>query len=210
MNEVGAGATSGALQWGTVGFMVGGPAGAIVGGIAGGIAGGIVGGKARKARKFARKAAKIQQQREANAAEAQFLQYIREGRMTRASSLAASEVYGINTSSLSTSALSSVGSQLGYNIQFLGEDRRLYQKYKKYMSLAGRAAQAYQTLTSLQNTITSLGMSAAKAGLIGGGAEEWKPSSYGTSQYATQSVSTVGSSIAGSLGGPAGIQIPTF
>lgn len=202
MNEVGAGATSGALQWGTVGFMVGGPAGAIVGGIAGGIAGGIVGGKARKARKFARKAAKIQQQREANAAEAQFLQYIREGRMTRASSLAASEVYGINTSSLSTSALSSVGSQLGYNIQFLGEDRRLYQKYKKYMSLAGRATQAYQTLTALQNTITSLGFSYATAQMAGGnqgggagtntGGLEWDPSSWGTN-----AVNIVGSSITG-------------
>lgn len=183
MNEVGYGATSGAIQGAVVGGMIGGPAGAVAGGIIGGISGGIGGSKARKARRFARKAAKIQQQRESNAAEAQFLQYIREGRITRASSLAASEALGINTSSLSTSSLSSIGSQLGYNIQFLGEDRRLYQKYKKYMSLAGRAAQSYQTLTSLQNTITSLGMSFAKSGLAGGGEEapqEWDPSSYGT------------------------------
>ena len=189
MNEVGYGATSGAIQGAAVGFAVGNVPGAIIGGIAGGISGAISGGKARKAAKFARKAAKIQQQREANAAEAQYLQYIREGRMTRASSLAASEALGINTSSLSTSALSSVGSQLGYNIQFLGEDRRLYQKYKKYMSLAGRATQAYQTLTALQNTITSLGFSYATAKMAGGnqggggtntGGLEWDPSSYGT------------------------------
>lgn len=183
--EAGLGATQGALQTGASGAVAGlgveaalvaaglvaGPvgwAGLAIGAVAGAVAGGSLGfmggSKARKAAKYARRAARVQQEREANAAEGQMLQYIREGRIARASSQAAANAYGISTSSLETSALSSVGSQLGYNIDYLAEDRRLYDLYSRYMRKAGRAAQQYQQLLALNSSVSSLLQTAGSLG----------------------------------------------
>ena len=171
-NEVGIGAITGGIQLGTSGGLLGaglvaaelvsGPVGwGILAGSAvlGGITGGFGDSKARKSKKYAKKAAAIQMQRESNAAEATMLQYIREGRITRAYSASSADTLGISSSSLSTSSLSSVGSQTGYNLQYLANDRRLYILYSVYMSKARKAAQAYQTTLSLQGAASSLATS---------------------------------------------------
>lgn len=167
--EVGMGATTGGLQMGAAGGALGaglvaagivsGPVGWAIlgaGAIAGSLMGGFGGSKAKKSRKYAKKAAAIQQQREQNEVGAQYLQMIRQGRITRAASQAGSSTAGISTSSLATSALSSIGSQLGYNIGYLAEDRRLYSLYSSYMKKAGKAAQAYQNTLALQSGISGL------------------------------------------------------
>lgn len=176
--EVGIGATTGGMQLGAAGGVLGaglfaaelvsGPVGwgiAIGGAALGALSGGFGGSKARKARKYARRAARVQQQREANAAEATFLQQIREGRITRAASSASAAALGISTSSLSTSALSSIGSQTGYNMQYLAEDRRLYSLYSRYMRKAGRAAQDYKNVMALQSATSKLAMTAGSFAL---------------------------------------------
>lgn len=155
--------TTGALQGATAGastgFMFGGPVGAgigsIVGGVIGGI-GGIFGGKkAKKAKKYMKKASAIQSEREQNMTADQFRQMLRTARTARAGSMAASIASDITTSSLSTSALSSIGSQAQYNVQFLAEDRRLYSLYKTYMEKAGQKANDYT------NTMNLISMGAA-------------------------------------------------
>lgn len=170
--EVGIGATTGGMQLGAAGGILG--AGLVAAGLVSGpvgwgilgagaaigaITGGFGGSKARRSKKYAKKAAAIQMQRESNAAEATMLQQIREGRITRAYSTASADALGISSSSLSTSSLSSIGSQTGYNLQYLANDRRLYSLYSAYMSKAGKAAQAYQTMLSLQGAASNLAMS---------------------------------------------------
>lgn len=144
------GAASGAMIGAALGTTVFPVVGTIIGGAiglgAGLISGGFSGSKARKANKYAKKAAAIQLERERNMTEAQMLMDIRRGRITRASSQAEVDTLGLGTSSLSTSALSSIGSQLGYNLEFTANDRRLYELYSNYMKRAGKAAQAYQNI----------------------------------------------------------------
>lgn len=174
-NEVYMGAVSEGVQGAATGAKVGGAfgggygaaIGAIIGGAIGTTVGAFGGSKARKARKYAKKAAAIQQQREKNETYALMLQQIREGRITRASSLASSSALGIATSSLSTSALSSIGSQLGYNLQYTAEDSRLYDMYKLYMKKAGKAAQKYQTIMAFGNLAKSVANGVADAKLDG-------------------------------------------
>lgn len=151
----GTGALEGATAGASIGS-VGGPIGSAIGGVVGGVLGGLGGlfggKKAKKARKYAKMASNIQSQREANMVADQYRQMLRTARVARAGSMAASISSGIETSSLSTSALSSIGSQAQYNVQFLAEDRRLYSIYKQYMEKAGQAANAYQ------NTMASLSL----------------------------------------------------
>lgn len=145
------GATAGASTGATVGA-AGGPfgagVGALVGGAIGAIGGFLGGRKAKKAKKYLQKASAIQSQREANSVADQYRQMLRTARVARAGSLAASLSSGIETSSLSTSALSSIGSQAQYNVQFLAEDRRLFSIYKRYMEKAGQLANDYQNIMS--------------------------------------------------------------
>ena len=199
--EVGLGATTGGLQMGAAGGVLGaglvtaglvsGPVGWAMLGIGAGlgaISGAFGGSKAKKSKKYAKKAAAIQQQREQNAVEAQYLQMIRQGRATRAASQAGAAYAGIATSSLSTSALSSIGSQLGYNIEYLAEDRRLYSLYSNYMKKAGKAAQAYQTTLALQSGVSGLMMSAGSM-FKAGSPTPWKPGT-GTTEVASQETQT--------------------
>lgn len=145
------GATAGAATGATVGA-AGGPFGAGLGALVGGAIGAIGGlfgsKKAKKAKKYLKKASAIQSQREANSVADQYRQMLRTARVARAGSLAASLSSGIETSSLSTSALSSIGSQAQYNVQFLAEDRRLFSIYKRYMEKAGQLANDYQNIMS--------------------------------------------------------------
>lgn len=127
-----------------------GPWGAGIGAVIGGALGIAAGNKANKAKKNLQRATAVQTEREQNAVEAQYRQLLREARIRRAGSLAASVASGISTSSLTTSALSSIGSQGKYNVDYLSEDRRLYSLYRSYMEKAGQQVNDYQAL--LQTT----------------------------------------------------------
>lgn len=156
-----AGAAAGAAMtsWSGPGAIIGAAVGAVVGGIGGAI------GLGNKAKKAAKRARAIQQERERNAEGAQYLAMIRQARLARAGSLAASTTYGIATSSLATSALSSIGSQSQYSVQFTANDERLLELYKKYAKKAGTYSKAAQTtLTTGQIAGTVLGTVGAFAG----------------------------------------------
>lgn len=144
--SVGYGASQGAMAGSVFG-----PWGAAIGGAVGGIMGGIMGKKAKKAKKYQRMAAAVQSEREQNAVQAQYIAQLRQARMARAGSMAGALTSGIETSSLSTSALSSIGSQAQYNVQYTAEDRRLFNLYSQYMQRAGANLDTYKSLyTGLQ------------------------------------------------------------
>lgn len=154
---IGAAATS----WSGPGALIGAAVGSVVGGIAGSI------GLGNKAKKYAKRARRVQQERERNAQGAQYLSMVREARMARAGSLAASASYGIDTSSLATSALSSIGSQSQYSVQYTANDQRLLELYKKYLKKAGaysKAAQTTLTAGQISGTLFSMGAAYASAG----------------------------------------------
>lgn len=146
---VGTSAIAGGAQGAAIGAKMGGGWGALIGGIVGtGV--GLVGGTYQaKSSSYSKKAQAIQREREANEVEARYLQMIRQGRIARSSSLAASTSAGLSTSSLSTSALSSIGSQLGYNIQYLANDRRLQDLYNYYMRKAERASNKFKLIDTI-------------------------------------------------------------
>lgn len=131
MSEKNKGAASGAVQGAassaSLGFAVGGPLGAVIGGIAGGIVGGIGGAIAGKhgdkAKKYMRMAQMVQQQREREAYRQQYLSVLRQGRIQRASSLAAAVAMGIEGSSGAQAAVSSIGSQIANQVEYMSVDR---------------------------------------------------------------------------------------
>ena len=147
----------GAAQGAAAGSVFG-PWGTAIGGAIGGIMGGVMGRKAKKAKKYQRLANQVQSEREQNAVQAQYIQMLREARINRAGSMAASLNLGISTSSLSTSALSSIGSQAQYNVEYLANDRRLFNLYSMYMQRAGANLDTYKSLyagLSILPSITS-------------------------------------------------------
>lgn len=177
------GVGSGAVAGASIGFVVGGPAGAATGLLIGAAAGATVGtisgalggSKKAKSKKYTRMAQAVQLQREQNATQNEYLQQIRQARIARADSMQSAVGAEISTSSLSTSALSSIGSQLGYKLDYLAEDRRLYDLYASYMRSAGKYADQYQTISA----ITTTGFNALETG-----AKVYK--SYKTKQQAPQ------------------------
>lgn len=151
-------ATAGGIVGGIFGGPWGAAAGAAVGGQVGASIGGLFGGKSakKKARRAYEAAMAVQKQRETNAAEEQSLQQIRETRIARATSLAESAYAGIATSSLTSSALSSIGSQSTHNMQYYANDRRLYELYAMYMEEAGQYAGAYQSIMGTANLYSGI------------------------------------------------------
>lgn len=151
------GVTSGAAAGATFG-----PWGAAIGAVVGGALGIASGNKANKAKKNLQRATAVQTEREQNAVEAQYRQLLREARIGRAGSLSASVASGISTSSLTTSALSSIGTQGVYNVNYLAEDRRLYSMYRRYMEKAGQQVNDYQALLQTTTLLEPLATSAKK------------------------------------------------
>lgn len=162
------GAKTGAKYGGGWGAAIGGIIGTVVG-VGFGYA---EGRKAKKYSKYMKAAQQIQAEREQNATEATFLQMIRQARVARSVSQASSAYAGISTSSLATSALSSIGSQGMYNVQYLANDRRLFDLYSSYMRKAGKAAEQYKTLQAYSDMSLYI---AKAAGSFGGSGSEWKP-----------------------------------
>lgn len=165
MASVGAGAATGAAI-GSVIPGIGTLAGAAIGSAIGGIAGSI--GLGNKAKKNAKRAKRLQQERERNAEADTYLQMIREARQARAGSLAYSTAYGLASSSLATSAMSSIGSQSQYSVQYLANDQRLVKKINNYLKKAATYAKASQTtLATGQLASMAFGVGAAASAAAG-------------------------------------------
>jgi len=182
VGTVAGGATAGAIVGSYIMPGVGTLVGAAVGSAVGGIAGSL--GIGKSAKKAAKKATWIQQEREQNAEDAYYLQLIREARMARSGSLAASTSYGLATSSLASSALSSIGSQSQYSIQYTANDQRLVNLYNFYMKKAGKYAKAAQT-TLATGQIASMAFGVAGA-FAGAGAAAGSAVNAGTTVGATE------------------------
>lgn len=129
--------------------------GAVIGGALGGIVGGITGSKSDKSAYYQRLAAQVQRQRAYNQAYAQQLQYVRQVRSARATSLVQSAASGIADSSLGQGALDSIGSQSAYSLQTLGEDMRLNELYNTYMSKAKKSLDSANTISQYANLLMS-------------------------------------------------------
>ena len=141
LSGVGAGAATGAAIGSIIpgiGTVIGAGIGAMVGGLAGSI------GIGKKAKKNAKRARAIQIEREQNAQDAQYLTMVRRARMARSGSLAASTAYGLASSSLASSALSSIGSQSQYSLQYTANDQRLLQAYNRYAKKASDLSKSAQ------------------------------------------------------------------
>lgn len=161
LGAVGAGAAIGTAIMPGVGTSIG----AAVGGIVSAF------GLGNKAKKYAKKARKVQQEREDNAEEENYLQMIRQARSARASSLAGAYSVGIETSSLATSALSSIGAQSQHNVQYTANDARLVELYNKYMKKAGAYSNAAKTAMATGQLVSTLaGIGGAISGAVTAGA----------------------------------------
>lgn len=138
MSEQQKGATSGAMQGAAAGASfgaavgsiipgVGTAIGAVVGAVVGGVAGAFGGAKGGKYGDTAIQKQKlaniIQYQREQEAYRQQYLRVLREGRIQRASSLAAAVAMGIEGGSGAQAALSSIGSQVANQVEYMSVDR---------------------------------------------------------------------------------------
>lgn len=212
--SVGTGAAAGAAIGSFipgVGTAIGAGVGAMVGGLAGSF------GIGRKAKKNAKRARVIQMEREQNAQDAQYLAMVRRARMARSGSLAASTAYGLASSSLASSALSSIGSQSQYSIQYTANDQRLLQAYNRYVKkasdlsrsaqltmqvgqLAGTAAFAYGAFSGATaaaseaiNTGSTLGVTEITPAMVDG------HSSFTPEMYNTLFSRTYSSSLLGNL-----------
>lgn len=152
---------------------IGGPIGAGIGLAIGALGGAIFGGMGakKKAKKYAKLAQQIQREREEDALEDQYLQQIRQARIARSASLATSVAYNLSASSLTTTALSSIGSQSQYNIQYMAEDERLFDLYSMYMQKAGKASDIYKNTMATGQTLASIGLTVASIGAMAGASE---------------------------------------
>lgn len=151
-----------------IGTVIGAGIGLAVGATVGAITGGR--GAKKKAKKYAKLAQQIQREREENALEDQYLQQIRQARIARSASLAAALSYDLSTSSLITTALSSVGSQSQYNIQYMAEDERLFDLYSLYMQKAGKASDIYKNTMATGQALTQIGLTVASTAAMVGAA----------------------------------------
>lgn len=155
VSQTTAGITGGVATGAAAGSVFG-PWGAVIGGVIGGLFGKKSSKAAKRAAMYQQKAQGVQVEREQNAVEAKYLEMLREARMNRAGSLQASITSGIETSSLATSALSSIGSQAQYNVQYLANDRRLFKLYSQYMQKAGKAMDSYQSTMALLGSMPAI------------------------------------------------------
>lgn len=151
---------SGAAQGAVTGMMVGGPVGAVIGGILG-----LFGGKkAKKARKYAEKAAAVERQQAQMAAGVQRRDMIRQARIARAQAVAAaaSESGGLQSSS-PMGAVSSMGTQLTSNLGYFDWQVGLGNQAQTYKQKSGKYARQASTFNSLIQVGAMVGGAAASS-----------------------------------------------
>lgn len=236
MSEKSKGATSGGMQGAAAGAsfgaavgsvipVVGTAIGAVVGGIVGGVAGALGGAKGGgygdTAIRKQRMANFIQFQREQEAYRQQYLRVLREGRIQRASSLAAAVAMGIEGGSGAQASVSSIGSQIANQVEYMSVDRAReiivsylqgesarYQKKSSdtmgMVSTASTVVGAIGTAISLGSSLaaSSAATTAAKAGVNGISQASGVGSSAAT-QAASNIAGTTGAGIVSSGSGVA-------
>lgn len=238
MSEKSKGATSGAMQgaaagasagaaigsfFGGVGavpgYVIGGVVGAVVGGIGAAFGGAKGGGYGDTAIRKQRMANFIQFQREQEAYRQQYLRVLREGRIQRASSLAAAVAMGIEGGSGAQASVSSIGSQIANQVEYMSVDRAReiivsylqgesarYQKKSSdtmgMVSTASTVVGAIGTAISLGSSLaaSSAATTAAKAG-AGGVAQASGIGSSAATQAASNIAGTTGAGIVSSGSG---------
>ena len=218
------GGTQGIASGASLGFAVGGPLGAVIGGIAGGIVGGIGGAIAgkhgKKAKKYMRMAMQVQQKREKEAYRQQYLSVLRQGRIQRASSLAAAVAMGIESSSGAQASLSSIGSQIANQVEYMSVDRgrevlvsellakakKQQQKSSNTMGMVSTGATivgAIGTAVSLAGAMTASAAASEAAGKGAGGMAQ--ASGIGSSAATSSASGIAGTTGPGIVGSGSGV-----
>lgn len=144
-SDVATGAASGAMT----GFAVAGPVGAVIGGLFGALGG----KKSSQAKKAQRKANQFEQRMAYRAAAVERRNLIREGRMERARSIAASAAEGGGLdSSTGQGALGSIGSQLSFGLNYFDAQSADNREFNKYSSKATKWADQAAGINNIINT----------------------------------------------------------
>lgn len=131
----------GAAEGAKAGYGVGSVWGAVAGGIIGGVAGYIGGNQAARARKMYNRGMKMQRTLSLTQAAVARRDLIRQARIERASAVAASAAQeGGLQSSAPAGAISSYGSQFGFNLGYFDRTIQRYLMMQKYIDKAGKYA----------------------------------------------------------------------
>jgi hypothetical protein len=153
-SEETSGAVSGAVKGAAAGAAIAGPVGAVVGAVIGAISGWLGGTSKSKARK----AAETQQQIEKTRAALDRRNIILEGYVARARAVAAAGAQddgGGLQSSAPLGAISSVGSQLEFNVQYFNTQANLLTKRNKYVRDSSKYAQYASNVSSIGSLIST-------------------------------------------------------
>lgn len=160
----GTGAIQGAGAGAAVGMMVGGPVGAgvgaVIGAVVGGVWGGFGGSLGDKAEKKLKQAKQLQRLREQDAYKQKLLSTLRQGRIQRSSALASAVAANAINSSSTEAALSSIGSQIANQVEYMSVDQgravKIEQLTNKASKLAKRAETQQQLLSATTGSIFQL------------------------------------------------------
>lgn len=173
MSNAAKGAGTGFVQGAAAGAAVGGPVGAVIGAIIGTAWGAFAGSLGDKAEKKMKQAKAIQRERENEAYRQKLLSTLRQGRIQRSSALAAAVAANAMNSSSTTAALSSIGSQIANQVEYMSVDQG---RIAKIEALTGKAkklankSEMHQQAMSATATVVSLGALASSASAAGAGA----------------------------------------
>lgn len=213
MQGVAAGASFGAAV-GSIIPVVGTAIGTVVGGIVGGVAGAFGGAKGGKYGDTAIQKQKlanlIQYQREQEAYRQQYLSVLRQGRIQRASSLAAAVSMGIEGGSGAQAALSSIGSQVANQVEYMSVDRAREilasylqsesARYQKKSSDTMGMVSTASTIVGAIGTVVSLGSSLAASSAASTAAKAGAGGVAQASGIGSSAATSTASSIAGTAG----------
>lgn len=162
MSNTAKGAATGAVQGAAAGAAVGGPVGAAIGAVIGTAWGAFAGGLGDKAEKKLKQAKRIQRQRERDAYKQRLLSTLRQGRIQRASSLAAAVAANAINSSGTEAALSSIGSQIANQVEYMSVDQgralKVEQLTSKGQKLAKRAETHQQAMSTTATVVGLAGL----------------------------------------------------
>lgn len=165
MSEQGSGAASGAMKGAATGTAIMPGVGTVVGAVVGAAFGAIGGQQAKKARKYANAAKKLERKMSYLDAGIQRRDMVREMRVARAQGIAASAAEGEGglQSSAPQGATSSLGAQFGFNLGYF--DRRIvdFSTMQSYVDKAGRYARRAGETMALFDAALSLAGSFGKA-----------------------------------------------
>lgn len=173
MSNTAKGAATGAVQGAAAGAAVGGPVGAAIGAVIGTAWGAFAGGLGDKAEKKLKQAKQLQRLRERDAYKQRLLSTLRQGRIQRASSLAAAVAANAINSSGTEAALSSIGSQLANQVEYMSVDQgravKIEQLTSKGKKLAKRASTHQQALSATTAVLSLGGLAAGSSGAASAG-----------------------------------------